>query len=160
MVGGDGNDWLYAGSGNDLVFGLAGGDRLYGESGNDVVVGGDGNDWLYGGSGRDLLFAGDGLDNLRGESHDDLLVAGSTVHDEDLEALAAILDEWASSGSYATRTSNIRIGGGAASGFALDDSTVIDDGAADSLWGNSGQDWFLSGSGDRARDKSRSELIN
>ena len=53
---------------------------------------------------------------LFGEGHDDILVAGSTIHDESQDALSAILAEWTSSNSYATRVNNLRSGGGVSCG--------------------------------------------
>jgi hypothetical protein len=55
---------------------------------------------------------------------------------------------------------NIRNGTGANGPFTLDDTTVIDDGLQDTLWGNGGLDWFLFGDGDRLKDRSRHELVN
>jgi len=66
--------------------------------------------------------------------HDDILIAGSTTFDESQDALSAILAEWTSSNSYSTRVNNLRSGGGANGAFALNGTTVIDDGAADTLW--------------------------
>jgi uncharacterized repeat protein (TIGR01451 family) len=160
LLGNDGNDFVFGGTGNDRMFGQAGNDQVFGEAGNDIGVGGDGNDKLFGGSGRDVLIGGDGLDTLFGEGQDDILVAGSTVHDEDDEALQAILAEWTSSNSYTTRVNNIRSGGGQNGVFTLDDTTVIDDGLKDTLWGNSGLDWFLFGDGDKLKDKAANELLN
>jgi Ca2+-binding RTX toxin-like protein len=142
------------------MYGQAGNDQIFGEPGNDIGVGGDGNDKLFGGSGRDVLIGGDGFDLLFGEGQDDILVAGSTVHDEDDEALQAILAEWTSTNSYSTRVNNIRFGGGQNGLFTLDDTTVIDDGLKDELFGDESLDWFLFGSGDRLRDKARNELVN
>jgi uncharacterized repeat protein (TIGR01451 family)/CSLREA domain-containing protein len=160
LVGNDGNDNLFGGIGNDRMYGQAGNDQIFGEPGNDIGVGGDGNDKLFGGSGRDVLIGGDGFDTLFGEAHDDILVAGSTVHDEDDEALQAILAEWTSPNSYATRVNNLRNGGGQNWILTLDDTTVIDDGLSDTLWGNGGLDWFLFGDGDKLKDKSLIELVN
>jgi Ca2+-binding RTX toxin-like protein len=160
LQGADGNDFLYGGIGNDLLFGQSGNDFLFGESGSDIAVGGVGNDRAFGGTGRDLVIGGDGADLLFGEAHDDILVASSTVHDEDVEALQSILAEWTSGNSYGTRVNNIRFGGGANGPFTLDDATVIDDGASDTLWGNGGLDWFLIGAGDKIRDRSRNERVN
>jgi uncharacterized repeat protein (TIGR01451 family) len=160
LLGNDGNDHLFGGIGNDRMYGQAGNDQVFGEAGSDIGVGGDGNDKLFGGSGRDVLIGGDGLDTLFGEAHDDILVAGPTLHDEDDEALQAILAEWTSSNSYTTRVNNIRSGGGQNGVFTLDDTTVIDDGVKDTLWGNSGLDWFLFGDGDKLKDKAANELVN
>jgi Ca2+-binding RTX toxin-like protein len=160
LLGNDGNDRLFGGIGNDQLFGQAGNDQIFGDRGNDIAVGGDGNDKLFGDGGRDVLIGGDGADLLFGEGLDDILVAGSTAHDENEEALQAILAEWTSSNSYDTRVNNLRNGGGANGAFVLDDTTVIDDGVKDSLFGNGGLDWFLFGDGDKLRDMSRSELVN
>jgi len=55
---------------------------------------------------------------------------------------------------------NIRNGGGANGAFVLDDTTVIDDGLKDTLWGDGGLDWFLFGTGDKLKDKAANELAN
>lgn len=160
LQGNEGNDKLFGGTGNDLVFGQEGNDLLFGESGNDVLVGGVGNDKLFGGAGRDLLIGGEGADELFGIGDDDILVGGSTAHDNDQEALEAILSEWTSRRSYVARVNNIRTGGGNNGAFTLDDTTVIDDGDADTLWGQAGQDWFLVGPRDRIKDRAKNELVN
>lgn len=160
LLAGSGNDFVFGGIGNDQLFGQAGNDQLFGDPGNDIVVGGDGNDKLFGSTGRDLLIGGAGADQLFGETHDDILIAGSTTFDESQDALAAILTEWLSSNEYFTRVDNLRTGGGAAGGFTLDSTTVLDDGAVDTLWGQGGQDWFLVGVRDRIRDRSAGELVN
>ena len=101
------------------------------------VVGGDGNDKLFGGSGRDVVIGGAGRDQLFGEGQDDILISGSTDLDEDQDALFALLVDWNSTDSYATRVNNLGTGGGS-SGIILDDSAVLDDGAADELFGGGG----------------------
>ena len=160
LLGNDGNDFLYGGTGHDLLFGLAGNDKLFGESGDDVLVGGEGNDKLYGGSGRDLLIGGPGRDELRGESGDDILIGGSTSFDEDPDSLAALLDDFRTSDSFADRVEALSTGSGD-SGLFLDDSTVFDDEAADQLFGGGNSDWFLTFFGDRVRDRSsRSDVVS
>ncbi len=160
LQGGNGHDYLYGGIGHDRLFGQVGNDILFGESGNDIAVGGEGNDHLYGGTGRDLTIGSDGNDTLFGEGDDDILVANSTIYDNDELALMAILSEWVSSNSYTTRVNNIRTGGGENGAFTLDNGTVLDDGRPDTLWGNGGQDWFLTGVKDKIRDKAPNELVN
>src|SRR5436190_8656051 len=44
--------------------------------------------------------------------------------------------------------------------FTLDGTTVVDDGVADTLWGDGGQDWFLIGSEDKIKDRLSGELVN
>ena len=63
LVGGDGNDVIWAGTGNDILIGGSGDDQLNGGSGNDLLNGGSGEnifsfagnfgddviqDWTYG----------------------------------------------------------------------------------------------------------------
>ena len=160
VLGGEGNDFLAGGSGNDQLFGQEGNDRAFGDAGNDVVVGGAGNDRLHGGPGRDILIGGEGRDELRSEGSEDILIGGSTVHDEDSEALAAIMAEWSSSASLSTRRDNLQLGGGLNDFFTLDEGSLIDDGVVDQLWGSSSADWFLLGAGDRARDRTRIDIVN
>lgn len=95
MVGGDGNDLLYATGGRDTLFGVAGDDTLFGGDQPDRLAGGLGNDHLYGGagadfidgnehndlikggSGNDVLFGGQGADSIFGEAGDDHLLGES-----------------------------------------------------------------------------------
>jgi hypothetical protein len=110
--------------------------------------------------GRDAVIGGNGTDTLFGVAHDDILIAGPTTHDEDDPALQAILAEWTSSNSYATRVNNLRNGSGANGVFVLNSSTVSDDGLTDILWGDSGLDWFLFGLGDKLKYRAAGELLN
>jgi uncharacterized repeat protein (TIGR01451 family) len=160
IQGNEGNDKAVGGSGNDQVFGQEGNDTLTGDNGNDIVVGGAGNDKIVGGAGRDILMGGEGADQLFGTGDDDILVGGSTAHDNDREALEAILSEWTVRSSYVSRVNNIRNGGGNNGVFTLDEITVIDDGLADTLWGQAAQDWFLVGNNDRLKDRAKNELVN
>jgi uncharacterized repeat protein (TIGR01451 family) len=159
ILGGNGNDFLYGGVGNDELFGQAGNDFLFGGPGNDILSGGDGNDRLFGSTGNDLLIGGNGSDQLFGESGDDILIGGSTAFDENQFALEGILDELNAGGSFSTRVNNLRLGTGI-SGIALDEFSVFDDGASDQLWGGSGTDWFITGPGDRIRDRRNGEPVN
>jgi uncharacterized repeat protein (TIGR01451 family) len=160
IQGNEGNDTAAGGSGNDQVFGQEGNDKLFGDNGSDIVVGGAGNDKVIGGAGRDILIGGEGRDELFGSGDDDILVGSSTVHDNDQEALEAILSEWTARRSYVARVNNIRFGGGNNGVFTLDDTTVVDDFTADILWGQAGQDWFLVGNNDRIKDRANNELVN
>lgn len=146
--------FIFAGDGNDLV--LGGG-------GNDVVVGGDGDDLILGGAGRDLLIGGDGADRILGNTDDDVIIAGFTSHDDNRAALQALLAEWTSDGYFDTRVQNLKAGTGATQGVSLNvNENVFDDGDADILAGNGGQDFFLfnstgDGTLDRVLDMSKFE---
>jgi CSLREA domain-containing protein len=152
LLGGDGNDFVYGGVGNDQLFGQAGNDQLYGDAGNDILVGGDGNDKLYGFAGRDILIGGNGSDQLYGGTADDILIGDSTTYDESPDALAAVLTKWTANLAYNFRVNNLR--------SSLNSGTVLDDGAADTLFGDDGQDWFFLGSRDKVRDRAKNELTN
>jgi hypothetical protein len=118
---------------------------LVGSKASNVVVGGIGNDTLIGGPGRDVLIGGTGSDKLIGGSGGQLLIGGSTDYDNDLQSLAAIMAEWASSLSYSQRISDLL---GTTSG-GLNGSAVLQSGVSvhpdqgsNSLTGGSGLDWF------------------
>jgi len=160
LAGLGGADTIYGGSGNDVLDGGDGDDLLFGDSGNDVLLGGAGNDRLEGGSGRDLLLGGAGLDTLRGGSGDDLLVGGTTLYDTDPAALAAIFSEWTSRRSFAKRIANLTAGIQDSLGRTIRlerGSSVLDDGARDDLYGNSGCDWFFDFPSDTVHDRGRSD---
>ncbi len=160
LLGGDGADVIDGGVGNDRLYGQAGNDTLIGGVGDNILVGGAGNDKLVARPGRNILIGGDGSDTLYGNAFDDILIAGSTANDENDTALQAILAEWRSSNSYSTRINNIRNGGGANGAFVFDDTTVFDDGARDTLYGEAGLDWFWIGTGDRLKDRTSNEQVN
>ena len=72
-----------------------------------------------------------------------------TSHDDNDDALLAILTEWTSGGTYQDRISNIRSGGGSIAGNALIAGfTGLDDGDADYLKSFGGTDWYFDGIGD------------
>ena len=132
--------FLYAGSGND---------ELVGGSGNNVLVGGSGADTLIGGKAHNILIAGTGKSklystqlgvaaNVNGGS---IMIAGSTSYDHNDSALSAIMAEWGSSDSYATRIAKIR-NGSLAGGVALNTSTIVASKVADQLYASTGYDWF------------------
>jgi Ca2+-binding RTX toxin-like protein len=160
LFGDDGNDVLSGGVGQDLLFGGNGADQLAGDAGDDVLLGEDGNDFLQGGAGRDILIGGLGADRLQGQAHDDILIAGTTNHDGNADALAALLAEWTSNRAFAVRVANLRSGSGKAAGFSLNATTVHDDGAADVLTGNAGQNWFFASLGDKVTDKPKNVRLN
>jgi autotransporter-associated beta strand protein len=145
--------WLYGGAGNDV---------LKGGGGNNVLFGGDGDDTLMGSAGRNLVIGGNGADTLKGLSSGDILIGGSTAWDANEAALLAIMAEWTSPADYVTRVSHLRgtLAGGANGGYLLNSSTVVDDNAADTLWGGGGMDWFFAGLGDEIKDQHAGELID
>jgi large repetitive protein len=134
--------FLYAGSGND---------ELVGGSGNNVLVGGGGADTLIGGTGHNILIAGTGPSKLYSTqlgvaasvNGGSILIAGSTSYDHNDSALSAIMAEWGSSDSYATRVAKIS-NGSLPGGVALNTSTIVASKAVDELFASTGYDWFWS----------------
>ncbi|MFO0966961.1 MAG: hypothetical protein U0793_15420 [Gemmataceae bacterium] len=86
---------------------------------NDVLIGGAGSDTINGGQGDDLVLAG-------------LFLDGAAFQDRQ-SALRSVQSTWSPS-SYDARTQALRL-------FLAD--KVADDGAADTLSGGAGQDWFF-----------------
>jgi hypothetical protein len=145
------------------VDGGPGDDRLKGSWSDDILLGGEGDDLLVGSLGRDLLIGGLGRDLIVGDAGDDILIAGATLWDANDDALWAIMDEWTSGRSFATRVKNIRgidnpefgarLNRNSAEGvdyFLSPDGegqagtpTVFDDSERDLLTGGLGEDWFL-----------------
>ena len=85
LIGGKGNDHIYAESGIDEIYGDDGDDYIdaggdtdlaFGGAGNDEMYGGEGPDELHGNTGDDLLSGGSGSDVLVGEEGDDILFGG------------------------------------------------------------------------------------
>ena len=137
LDGGDGDDILLADYGDDILRGGNGNDSLNGESGNDLLYGDASNDILIGGNGADALFGGFG---------EDILIGGSVLYFERYSIAPirdAILTVWASAASYADRVVLLRDTGLDGSSKLMPGSTVFNDGEIDTLFGESGLDWFF-----------------
>jgi len=162
LYGNAGNDSINGGSGNDFARGGIGNDRMNGGADSDVLLGEEDNDTLKGEAGRDILIGGFGSDILSGGEHEDILIHATTSFDANDAALAKIMAEWSSGRSYGARIANIRNGTGpilTGTGFTFTPGVnIIDDGASDTLTGNTSLDWFISGSGDTNTDRSGEQL--
>jgi hypothetical protein len=147
-----------------------GGSTLVGNSQGNILIGGTGNDLIKGGTGRSILIGDAGSDTLVGGSGSDILIGDKTTLDvmttNDQRALMAIMAEWQSVDSYAVRFQDIDTGTG--SGLNGHNklnfgTTVLDDGAADSVTGvvtSVGADWFFQGAGDTLHNVQTGEHIN
>lgn len=168
--GGPDNDVLNGNDGNDLIRGGDHDDSLIGDDGDDILVGDGGNDNLAGGDGLDLLIGGRNSDILDGQDEEDVVIGDTTIYDADDKALRAILAEWTSSNNYNHRIQNImgipnpkfatRLNGKyflIPSGVS---ATVVNDAAADNLFGGSERDWFLADPLDSAIDAMANELVS
>jgi uncharacterized delta-60 repeat protein len=142
--GGAGSDTIIGGGGRDIVFGEANDDWLRARGSADILVGGDGDDVTAGGSARDVMIGGNGADRMAGDAESDILISGSTSFDTDVASLKLIQAEWLSGGSIFQRVNNLQNGTGLNGAVVLlEDQTVFDDNARDTLTGGSGSDWFL-----------------
>ena len=145
--------WLLGGPGNDTL--VAGG-------GPSLLMGGGGNDSLQGGNGRAILIGGTGADSLRAGNGDSMLIAGTTDYDTNGQALAAILAEWSRADRpYQTRIADLSGSGvgGLNGSSVLDLSNVHANGAADSLYGGKGMDWFFAASNDKIHSRRTGEIL-
>ena len=148
---------VYSGNGNDMVyvspvlrqscwiFGGTGNDTFYADSGNSVLVGGSGCcNVLHSGRGRNILIGG-GRSIIVGTLGDNVEISGSTAYDTNEAALAAILAEWSSSDSYATRVGRLNgtITGGLNCSSVLNASTIHHGTRCDYLFGGNGQNTYF-----------------
>jgi hypothetical protein len=122
-------------------------EAVFGGSAGDLLVGDGADNVLSGGGGPDVLLGGEGADVLDGGADEDLLIAGTTAHDADDAALAAILAEWTRlDAKYEERIDHLRNGGGLnvvnGAPILLDTRTVFEDSAKDELTGSTELDWF------------------
>jgi hypothetical protein len=152
------------------VHGGNGGDTLAGNSQGNILIGGTGSDKLIGGSGRSILIGDAGSDTVTGGSGSDILMGDGTTLDamttSNQQALMAVLAEWQSSDSYATRFTDIDTGTGSGlNGTAKLNfgTTVLDDGSADTVTGllsSQALNWFFQGAGDVLQNRQNGEHVN
>jgi Ca2+-binding RTX toxin-like protein len=159
--GGDDTITIFADLGaiDAVVYGGDGNDTLRGGTGRTMLDGGDGNDTILGGGGFGLLVGGLGQDVISGGSGDEILIGGAYRDSSDLNGVAAVLAVWSQPTSYSQRITTLRAGTGPDNYFALNLSTILDDGAEDSLDGGQGSDWFWAFGLDHVK-KQGSELVN
>jgi hypothetical protein len=109
---------------------------------------------------------GGGADVLHGGGGGDILIGGTTDYDGNLSALNAVMAEWGrTDADYATRVKHLSgtLSGGLSGATLLTASTVHDDDAIDTLFGESETDWFfalLSGTNqDKVKDQTAGEVV-
>jgi Ca2+-binding RTX toxin-like protein len=152
------------------VHGSSGGNTLTGNSQGNILIGGAGADTIHGGTGRSILIGDGGADIVVGGSGSDILIGDATTFDamttNNQKALMAVLAEWQSADSSATRFTDINTGNGLGlNGHAKLNfgTTVLDDGAADSVTGvvlAQALDWFFRGAGDTLHNVQAGEHLN
>jgi hypothetical protein len=147
---------LTLGTGTGATGGISNIANVTGGSGNDLVVGNASNNVLVGGAGRDILIGRAGADSLSGGAGEDLLIGGTTSHDSLPSNLDAIAAEWTRTNlGYQPRIDHLTGPAGDLNGTNFLNATSVQDdiGAADTLLGGSGLDWFLTSVGDIVSDK-------
>jgi hypothetical protein len=150
-------------TGLETLMGGTGNDTLLAGSGNDVLVGGSGNDLLVAGNGKDMLIAGSGTASMKAGSGGDLLIGGSTIYDNNMAALNAIMAEWTSTlDSYAVRIKRLMgtMTGGRNGKTLLTagaTGTVTNNQHANTLTGGAGMDWYFASSTDTVNGKASTE---
>lgn len=139
VYGEAGDDWIMGDVGNDLLDGGSGMDTVWAWSGNDTLIGGDDNDGLYGQEGDDQIYGGNGSDVLSGESGQDVLWGG-------------IGNDWLYGGDGNDLLRG-EVGADVLRGDAGNDSLFGGDASvADTLYGGSGADRFLTQTPDAMMD--------
>jgi hypothetical protein len=90
-----------------------------------------------------------------GNGEDDFLIGGYTSYGCDQAAWCEILEIWTRRDlNYAQRISKLSSGP-----FALNRTTVFDDGDYDLLTGAAGDDWFFAGRNDKITDRKNFEIV-
>jgi Ca2+-binding RTX toxin-like protein len=141
------------------IYGDAGTDVLWGGGGPNIEIAGTGTDTLYGGLGRNILISGSGSDELVGGSGDGLLIGGTTSYNANDMALQAIMNEWNSSDSYATRVSHVTGKAGGLNGSYYFDAATVSGGGADTLVAGNANDVFFQALGDTVLNRRASETL-
>jgi hypothetical protein len=149
------------------------GNTLTGDAQGNILIGGSGANTIQGGSGRSLLIADKGHSTISGGSiSGDILVGDATTYDSMTTAhetaLMAMLAEWQSADSYATRFHDIDTGtgGGLNGSNKLNWGTTVKDAAAPDTANKltaasaSGLDWFFLDSNDTKAHFAAGDHVN
>lgn len=143
VVLGDGDDVFYdnaqtGGFGIDWVAGGNGNDRLYGDGGNDALLGGYGNDTLYGGVGDDKLWGHFDDDVIHGGEGNDTVWGGDGA---DWASLGNGNDTYYESGQTGPQAADTVFGDGG-------DDRILTGSGNDEIHGGSGNDRIYAGNDD------------
>ena len=143
--------------GNALIGGPAGGDTI-------IAGSGTGQSLIIGGAGADVLKGTSGALESEGNpvgSGQDIIIGGFTNYDNNLVALASMLDEWESPTLFNTRVQHLRTGGGLNQGNVLvADVTVHADGAANVITGGKPERNWLWGQPSEFTDLTSADLYD
>ncbi len=135
FIMGNGNDTVFGGADTDYIYGGAGTDIMYGEGGVDVILAGEGDDFLYGGPEGDYFYGEDGDDTAFGD--------GSTVFGDGLGAASG-------NDIFVMGSGNDTASGGDGQDYFYmgDGNDTLSGGAGvDVMLGEAGDDLFIPGLG-------------
>lgn len=153
LIGNEGNDVLFGGGVSDTLSGGSGNDFLVGEDGDDVIRGDEGRDTIYGRGGDDFLFGGNGNDAIIGGDGEDS-INGGTGQDT--------LSGEGGDDTVQGAEGNDAISGGFGNDFlkgGLGNDTILGDAGQDTLQGEVGADKLVGGDDDD-RFETSDDLIN
>ena len=137
---------------NDVITGSADADKIDGLGGNDAMDGGAGDDQIDGGTGNDLIAGGAGSDIIHGGAGNDQILGATGLNTpqrgkvddnwQDSYSLAAGTPAWIHGSTWgvaANQNGALTIYGG---------GSLIQDNAADVVYGDAGDDSIIGGRGD------------
>lgn len=134
------------------VFGSFGADQIRVDNNvhiSALLFGQAGSDTIRSGGAASILIGGDDADSLFGGSHGDILIGGNTSLG--LSGLSSALDIWSSGGNYKKRIAAL---------MPSLITSILDDGAIDTLTGGGSLDWFFRGGNDQLADAVNAEAVN
>jgi probable HAF family extracellular repeat protein len=128
ILGGFGNDQIYAGAGNDIIDAGDGKNHIWAGEGANLISSGAGDDLLCAGSGRDFINAGNGRNQIYAGDGDNRILAG-----ED--------NDWILAGKG---NDTIYSGAGRDTIYAGDGNNIINAGTGqDTVWIGNGTDKII-----------------
>jgi hypothetical protein len=148
--------------------GVSGNLNVTGGKGNDILVG-IGKNTLTDNAGMNILIGGNGAVTIGGTGAN-LLIAGTTVFDDNLAALDALMSVWGNSQlTYSQRVGELLSGvsytnlGTTATAALIADETVLPPtgSTVSTLTGSMTQlDWFFAGAADTIKNRQKGEIIS
>ncbi len=138
--------------------------------GGDILVGNGGSNVLTEIAGYNLVIGGGGSDTLTGGSGSDILIAGSTLYDQNMAALDALLAAWDNpSMSYSLRVATLQNGVSYTDGTGTHTAALVagttvmqptGSGPSTLIGGSSGLDWFFAAGTDVIKNQKKGEVVS
>jgi hypothetical protein len=125
------------------VIGGTGGNTLISSPLGAVLIGGTGGNLLIGVGGKDVLIAGPDSSVIHAGTGETIMIGGTTVWDNNVVAMDAILAEWSRPIPYLQRVHDLFFGGGVNGPFLLNRTTVHSNGVHDVMTTGLGFDFVF-----------------